>query len=138
MTDKGTPYIDDVKTHLHETASVAVLQFVTGGETTELAISQAMLMKLIGNLGLLNAEWEKMRRLIDPQAGKAGDTTAMTATRPYSVNSAAIPGTDEAAIIFDTAQGPQAFAIPKDALVEVAQKLLREAEREVRKPPLSS
>lgn len=138
MTDKGTPYIDDVRIYMHESASHAVLGFATGGETLELAITQDMLMKLIGDLQDLNAHWETRRRQVDPGAGKPGDTVAMAATRPEAVSFSTNLTTGDLAIVFSTQAGPQAFEIPKAAVPHLVDKMLRETERKAQKPPLSS
>lgn len=138
MAEKGIPYVDDIKLHLIDDVSFAVIEFIAGNDASSFAITQDMQMKLVGRLEDLGAEWTKRREQIDPFAGKAGDVTAMTAIRPHSVNTATIPNSDESAIIFETAHGPKAFAMPKAAMVALAQKLLREAERYAQKPPLSS
>lgn len=138
MREKRAPYIDDIRLHLADDAGHAILAVKHGTKTTELAVAPDTLMLLIGKLQHLNAEMETRRKQIDPSAGKAGDSRPLTAIRPTSVQTASVPGTDEAAIIFETRQGPQAFAIPRAAMTEVAQKLLREAKRTPQKPPLSS
>lgn len=138
MSKENIPFVDDIRTHLDETASAAVVEVVAGQRTERFELTLDMSMMLIRKLGQLNAIWEKRRRQIDPNAGNAGDVVAMTAIRAHSVDTASVPGTAEGAIIFHTAQGPQAFAIPKAAMAQIAQKLLREAERDPAPPPLSS
>lgn len=133
MTDKGVPFIDDIRTFLSDDAGHAVIDIVTGPHMQKFAVTQADLMMIIGKLQLLNAEMEKRRREIDPGAGKAGDTVPLTAIKASSVNTATVPGTDEGAVIFQTMSGPQAFLLTKEAMVLLAQSLLGEAGRKV--PP---
>ncbi|WP_321362591.1 hypothetical protein [uncultured Celeribacter sp.] len=134
MTDNAPKELQDVHVHLADDASTAGLECVTADGNHGFTITQDLLMKLVGRLGDLNAIWETKRLEIDPHAGKAGDMAPMTAIRPKSFSTASIPDSDGAAVIFQTATGPQAFAMPKDAMVQLAQTLLREAERHPKKP----
>jgi len=138
MTKDDAAIVEDVRVYLAETADSAVLAFFTGSKATRLAITHDMLMKLMGRLYDINAVWDKLRRQIDPNSGQADETISMIGIRASAVNTGTIRGTDEAAIIFETELGPHVFAIPKAAMVQLADKLLREAERQPKLRKLSS
>lgn len=129
MADHKPQNIDDIRVHLANDASEAILSLVSGAEGKSFAITQDMLMLMLGKLRDLNFAWEKRRREIDPHAGKAGDTMAMTAIKPQSVRTATVPGRDASAIIFETIHGPQAFLLPKEQLEQLGNRLIAEAAR---------
>lgn len=133
MTDKPTPFIDDVRFFLADGIDHAVLEFELGPEVIRLALGQELVQLLIGRLGDLSAQMETRRRQIDPTAGQAGDAVRMTAVKPETVRVATVPGTEDGAVIFQTLSGPKAFLMPKQAMTDLAHQLLREAERSV--PP---
>lgn len=134
MTDKKIPDLNDVRVHLADDASDAILEFITETDSVNYTITQDLLMKLLGRLGDLNASWESKREEIDPTAGKAGEIRPMTAIRATAFSTASIPNTEEGAVIFQTVTGPQSFALPKAAMVLLGQSLVREAERDPKLP----
>ncbi|CAN7257082.1 hypothetical protein [Brucella pseudogrignonensis] len=120
-------YLDDIRLRIADDASNALIELITGRDVSMAAVTQDQLSDLIERLEALAFEWEKQRRAIDPNAGKPGDVTALTVTRPTEISTAKVPDFEGVGVVFQTNGAPRAFAITNKEAKALADRLILEA-----------